>query len=142
MHPGLKAFLHMRSRHWLAGDGGLTGPGCHTTCTGMPKDWKPQSYSQRKADGKFNWFEHATSPVEDDFHPSKRAVKNYTKSTYFEKPYSEDAREKAAHEFFIAQGPICPTFPGGEALVGECIFTQEGVRDTILRFFEQVATGT
>jgi hypothetical protein len=105
----------------------------------MPKDWKPQPYWPRKADANFSWFEHATPAVEDNLRPSNKAVENYTKSTYFVKPYSDDLREKVAQEFFLGHGPICPTFPGGEALVGECIFTQPSVRDTILTFFEKVS---
>jgi hypothetical protein len=139
--PALRAFLHMRARQWKAGDGGTAD--C-TQCTSLPTNYKPQRTAPPpNTSNPIEWLKPSDSGEHSGSSHEDNARHLYTNSTYYVEPSEakkpDETRKMSVDSFILETDPVCPTFPGGDTCVGECIFTQRAVQQTIMDFFEQVA---
>lgn len=139
-HPALKAFLHMRARHWKACESTLIDP---TVCISLPSDYKSHGAVLTPESSQLVEWLKPSAPREQTFSPEESARKLYTNSTYYMNPLTVDKRDEpvklSGDSFILETDPFCPTFPGGDTWVSECIFTQRVVQTTIMTFFEDVA---
>jgi hypothetical protein len=138
--PALKAFLHMRTRHWKA-----VGPDfmdC-TQCHSLPADYKPQRTTpQSESLNQVEWLKPSEPRELDEYNPEENAHQLYANSSYYVEPTEaqpDDPSKTSKDPFITDTDPVCPTFPGGDTNVGECIFTQRAMQQMIIGFFEQVA---
>lgn len=127
-NSALKAFLHTRTRQWALGP--VRDP---KQCTSLPSDYEPVEYRVAGSHKSSFWLETREG------HDNKDNSNRFLKSVYYfrsqQVPTPEDPQ-------FFETDPICPTFGGGSAEVGECIFTQFAVQDAVLSFFEEVSKDT
>jgi hypothetical protein len=116
----------------------------YNQCTSLPADYKPQrTSSPHSSTNMGEWLQPSAPPEENGFSPEESARRLYTDSTYYMEPSAttppEEARKMSVDSFIDDLDPVCPTFPGGNTWVGECIFTQRAIQDIILTFFGEVA---
>ncbi|KAF2709691.1 hypothetical protein K504DRAFT_467643 [Pleomassaria siparia CBS 279.74] len=130
--PKLKAFLHQRARQWKLFDD--PNP---RQCAELPKDYTPgvENATQTKPAQSVNWLDNTApqGPVAVVLNLlDQLVVKSHPSDSKLEPESTVDYSD-------FEYEPICTGFGGGEATVGECIFTDTDVQDAILAFFEEVA---
>ncbi|KAF2679454.1 hypothetical protein K458DRAFT_346779 [Lentithecium fluviatile CBS 122367] len=137
--PALRAFLHMRTRQWEVVESNTTD--C-TRCTSLPTDYKVQrAPTKQDAPRPIEWLKPSEPREQDGAKPEEDARQLYANSTYYVDPSTPqpETRKLSVDSFILDTDPICPTFAGGDASIGECIFTQRMVQQTIMNFFEEAA---
>jgi hypothetical protein len=136
--PALKAFLHMRTRQWKPSDNRTDDP---SRLIDMPLDYKVPSTGQpQNVLGRINWLEKATGASVNHL---KNARHRFNSSEYSKAPQPDTVADAPVYDEWSSNTEaLCPTFSGGDTWVGECVFTQPLVQDTILGFFEEVSQDT
>lgn len=136
--PGIKAFLHQRTRQWKYSDLSSSA----TRCTEVPDDYVGgTSAGKAQQDLKpVRWTESITES--GPLSKIKKILHNLSLSDV--PPTSSNDLATASSvcqdgsEWKTVSVP-CPAFAGGKEPTGECIFTAPAVQRAILDFFEEVA---
>ena len=161
----VRAFLNMRARHWQISHFMNPDP---RQCNAVPKlkDVSKDEYNDKHKSETTG--EHKDEPQNDSRNEPKNEPEDESKTSHIsvsdhwlEKPRGglgqradtpfagiEEVKERIeAHPENISSDgfqditPFCPTFGGGDAWAGECVFTQPIVQQAVLSFFEEVARG-
>ncbi|KAH7381541.1 Arb2 domain-containing protein [Pyrenochaeta sp. MPI-SDFR-AT-0127] len=138
----LRAFLHQRARQWKCSDFDFNPLHCTDLPEHYSKNVKDDTHqgvtSTAKATKHICWTEEISKPSgQSQVTNTLQSLALTVKTQGKEIPAS--ALADTSTEWPTGQAVICPTYAGGNAVVGECIFTSPTVQRAILSFFEEIA---